>query len=57
MENKDEIKAILESAVGSGVLRKKNTWIDKSTRSNVYYFPFNENAKKKERPEGQVNPP
>lgn len=57
IENKDQVRAILESAVGSGVLMKKKTWVDKSTQSVVYYFPWSEVRKKKEPKEGQVSPP
>ena len=56
MEDKEQIRAILETAVHNGIMIKKRTWVDKSTQSMVYYFPWSETAKKKEPKEGQVMP-
>lgn len=54
MEDKDQLRAILENAVYNGVMRKKKEYIDSHNITTSYYFPWSETAKKKEH-EGQVN--
>ncbi len=49
-----ELRAILATAVGEGILKTKRSYVDKSTPTTLYYFPFSKLAKKKEKPEGQV---
>jgi len=36
----DEVRAILVSAEGEGLLKTKRSYIDKSTPTTLYYIPF-----------------
>jgi hypothetical protein len=56
METKEQLRAILETAVGDGIMIKRKMFIDSQTPSTIYLFPWSETARKKEPKEGQVIP-
>ena len=47
------VRSILAGAVKEGILKTKQTYIDKSTPTTLYYFPWAEIKKEKESKDGK----
>lgn len=53
IEDKDQLRAILETAVGNKLMGKKMAYIDTNQPTIAYYFPFGDFVKEKKYKEGQ----